>query len=81
VTSINGQIGERVLPGFVDKRRSSLAGSVQTTSVLATPSDYTSRNAMEVYLLAHGYNQATLNIMNFNDVVWAYRQSADAAGI
>lgn len=82
MTAVQPQIGERVFPGFVDKRRANgLTSTVRSTSVLATPSDYASLDAMNTYLLAHGYTQAQLNILNINDIVWAYRSSADAAGI
>lgn len=73
-----GQIGEVL--GFVDKRRSTAVNAVTPFTVIQA-SNYLDLATMENYLLANGYSQATVNVMNWNDKVYAMRLLLDAGGI
>lgn len=66
--------------GFVDRRRSTAANQQSPFTVIQA-SNYLDLATMENYLLANGYNQATVNTMTFNDKVYAVRRAVDAAGI
>jgi len=82
MVSAHGQLGEMLTgAGFLDKRRSTAAVTGSPASQVAPPLDYSSRNALEAYLVANGYTQATLNSMSINDLIYAYRLKKDAGGI
>lgn len=84
MAAVTGQIGELPGRGFTDKRRTGLTGSVNPATVLATVANYASLNAIEAALTAFSgttYSQANLNIMNFNDKIFALRNIQDSAGI
>ena len=81
MAAVQGQINETVGQEIFDIRRSSVANNVKNTSVLATPGDYSSRNAIEAKLLTQGYTQAALNLLSMNDLIYACRVKNDSAGI
>lgn len=81
MAAVHGQVEEAVAALSPDKRRSPKAGHGANTTQSTGVVNYTDRNSMEVYLLAHGYTQINLNSMNFNDLTYATRRAQDPTGI
>lgn len=70
--------------GFIDKRNSTSAGAVSSTSPLATPLNYDDITKMRARLTAINagrYTSTYLDILTRNDMVYALRTLDDAAGI
>lgn len=70
--------------GFVDKRLSTAAGAVSSTSVLATPLNYVDVTKMRARLTTLNgarYTSAYLDVLTVNDMVYALRTLDDSAGI
>lgn len=84
MAAVQGQIAEILAGGINDKRRSTIANSVSNTSLLVTPANLHDMNSIEAALLALSgpvYTQLTLNQMNLNDKIYAYRKLVDGGSI
>jgi len=77
MATVQGQVQEMVPALGVIRTRSTAANNGSTATKVSTPASYHDRSSMETYLLAHGYTQATLNVMNINDLVYAVKLSQD----
>lgn len=77
MATVQGQI-EETIPGLgVVRTRSTAANNNSSTTKVSTVANYTSRAAMEAYLLTQGYTQATLNLLTMNDLTYAVKLKQD----